>query len=74
MVGLSAHDFPDLDLGGEHEAPCAQIRDVVPSNTLRPGYYHYDVRVLSEREELASGTREFVVLAPEADGPSAGAP
>jgi len=64
VVGLSTHDFPDLQLSDD-EPPCAQIRDVVPSNTLRPGYYRYDVRVMSEREELASGAREFVVLAPE---------
>jgi hypothetical protein len=63
VVGLSTHDFPDLELSDD-ESPCAQIRDVVPSNTLRPGYYRYDVRVMSEREELASGAREFVVLAP----------
>jgi hypothetical protein len=68
VVGGSTHDFPDLELDDDGHG-CAQIRDVVPSNTLLPGYYRYEVRVLAPRAELASGAREFVVVAPEAAAP-----
>ena len=64
LVGETSHGFPDLEIVHDDQ-PCAQIRDVVPSNTLRPGYYRYEVRVLSGEQTLANGRRDFVALAPE---------
>ncbi len=66
LSGDRIHEFPvlELDQDGQH---CVQIRDVVPSNTLRPGYYHYEVRMLDGDRIQATGRREFVALDDQAD-------
>jgi hypothetical protein len=63
LVGDTVHEFPDLHLDAE-EQECAQVRDVVPSNTLRPGFYRYEIRVSNDDGILGEGRREFVALAP----------
>ena len=61
LVGDKVHEFPDLELEIDDE-PCAQVRDVVPSNTLMPGYYRYEIRVRENGEILGEGQRDFVAL------------
>jgi hypothetical protein len=63
LVGNSSVEFPPLSFD-LHEGRCAQVRDVVPENTLAPGFYHYDVRVLQEGQPLHESSRDFVVLGP----------
>jgi VWFA-related protein len=63
LVGDTVHEFPDLHLDAEGQE-CAQVRDVVPSNTLRPGFYRYEIRVSNDDGILGEGRREFVALAP----------
>jgi hypothetical protein len=67
LVGESAHDFPDQELGTE-DGRCVQIRDVVPSNSLRHGYYRYVVTVRASDKTLDEGYRDFVVELGEPGG------
>jgi VWFA-related protein len=63
LTGPTLHEFPPQDMTGE--AACVQLRDVVPSNTLRGGPYRYVLRVVAGEETLAEATREFVVVTGE---------
>ncbi len=67
LTGPTRHEFPPQDLTGE--SSCVQLRDVVPSNTLRGGPYRYVLRVVAGDETLVEAEREFVVVtgAPEAE-------
>jgi hypothetical protein len=61
LTGESQHEFPDLELDATGER-CAQLRDVVPSNSLRPGYYRYEVVVLDPAGKTRDeGHRDFAV-------------
>ena len=64
LVGATSVDFPTegLDLG---EDRCALFSDLIRAGTMTPGGFRYEVRVLDETEELASGTTEFTVVPSE---------
>ncbi len=38
---------------------CAQVRDMIPPDTLREGHFRYEVRLVTKNGEVASGFREF---------------
>ena len=61
LVGDKVHEFPEQELEIEEQS-CVQVRDVIPSNTLMPGYYRYEVRVRREARIVDEGRREFVAL------------
>ena len=62
LDGPTEHEFPPQDMTGETE--CAQLRDVVPSNTLHGGPYRYVVRVVTGARTLVEREREMVVVGP----------
>jgi hypothetical protein len=45
-----------LDTG---EGRCAQVRDLIPPGSLTPGWFRYEVRVLTRGSELVTVEREF---------------
>ncbi len=59
LEGHSAVEFPPLqfELVGDR---CAQIRDVIPANSLEPGAYRYAVRVLHDGELADESARFFL--------------
>lgn len=63
LVGAGELDFPllELDLGPDR---CVQLRDLVPANTIGPGLYRYEVRLLDGRGTVAETFREFVAIRP----------
>lgn len=61
LVGDSEVEFPPLSFDLEDDR-CAQVRDVVPANTLGPGYYRYEVRVLRDGESLDERRHEFLAV------------
>jgi len=63
LVGDSAVEFPPLvfELGQDR---CAQLRDLIPANTLAPGYYRYEVSVSQEGRAVTGGGRDFLAVAP----------
>ena len=61
LVGESVVEFPALSFDLEEDR-CAQVRDVVPANTLGPGYYRYEVRVLRDGETLDERRHEFLAV------------
>jgi len=61
LVGDRVHEFPDLELEID-EQPCAQVRDVIPSNTLTPGFYRYEIQLRQDDSIVEVGQREFVAL------------
>jgi hypothetical protein len=52
--------FPVLEIDLEDDR-CAQIRDVIPAETLGSGAYLYEVRVLREGNTLDETARGFRV-------------
>lgn len=69
LVGDKVHEFPAQELEVDEQS-CAQVRDVIPSNTLMPGYYRYEIRLRQNESVLEVGQREFVAL----DEPAAPSP
>jgi VWFA-related protein len=63
LVGDSRVDFDPLILDLQEDR-CAQVRDVVSADSLRPGYYHYDLRVSQNGKLLNENRREFVAVGP----------
>ena len=61
LVGDRVHEFPDLELENDEQS-CAQVRDVIPSNTLTPGFYRYEIRLRQDDSIVEVGQREFVAL------------
>jgi VWFA-related protein len=64
LIGDTAVEFPLLqfELAGER---CAQIRDLIPAGSLRPGPYRYVMRVLHDGTKLHEVAREFLAVALE---------
>lgn len=64
LIGDTAVEFPPLqfELAGER---CAQIRDLIPAGSLRPGPYRYVMRVLHDGTMLDEVAREFIAIALE---------
>ncbi len=62
LSGETSVEFPamDLDLG---EDRCAQVRDLIPTGTLGPGRFRYEVHVARGAQELAKAERRFTVVA-----------
>ena len=69
LIGTSEIDFPPLAFDLKDDR-CAQLRDLVPEQTLGEGYYRYEIRLLREGELIDEISREFIVVAPTA--PDAG--
>lgn len=61
LIGDKVHEFPALELELDDQ-PCAQVRDVIPSNTLTSGYYRYEIQLRQGGSILETGQREFVAL------------
>lgn len=63
LSGSTAVDFPpiEFDLGDDL---CAQVRDVIPPDTLGPGSYRYELRVLKRGETVDRAELEIIVGAP----------
>ncbi len=62
LAGDVVVDFPPLafDLGADL---CAQVRDVIPAESLPPGSYSYEIRVLQDGSVVHRRAREFRVAA-----------
>ena len=60
LTGETSVDFPALrvEFGNDR---CAQVRDVVPENTLGGGGFRYVVRALAADKELTASERPFWV-------------
>jgi len=60
LTGRHEESFPPLvlDLADDR---CAQVRDLLPADTLPPGYYRYEVRVVEEGATLDERSLEFFV-------------
>jgi VWFA-related protein len=62
LVGETAVEFEPIELArGDNR--CAQIRDMIPADTMTAGRFVYEIRVRGGEEELASASREFFVAA-----------
>jgi len=64
LIGESHVEFPPLVLSLGDEV-CAQIRDLVPADSLGEGYYRYEVVVAEDGATLYEGSREFLAVSPE---------
>ena len=60
LVGQTRVVFPALEFDLQNDR-CAQIRDVIPAETLGPGTYRYELRILREEATLDETAREFHV-------------
>ncbi len=63
LVGNSAVDLPPLSFDLSEDR-CAQLRDLLRENTLVPGAYRYEVRVLQHDRVVDERSREFVIVGP----------
>ncbi len=70
LHGPTEHEFPPQDMSGE--TACAQLRDVVPSNTMHEGPYRYVLRVVEGARTLVESEREIIVVGPAHEGAAAG--
>jgi hypothetical protein len=61
LVGEEVMRLTPLDLDLRKEI-CAQVRDVVPSNTFGAGRFLYEIKAVAEGIELARRDRSFVVF------------
>jgi VWFA-related protein len=60
LTGRHEESFPPLLLDLDEDR-CAQVRDLLPADTLPPGYYRYEVRVSEQGEILHERSLEFFV-------------
>jgi VWFA-related protein len=58
LTGNTAQDFPPLTIELD-ENRCAQVRDLLPADSLQPGYYLYELRLLRDERILQEQAREF---------------
>jgi len=65
LVGSSVIELPPLSFDLDEDR-CAQLRDVLPENTLTPGAYRYEVRVLQNDRIVDERSRDFVIVGPSA--------
>jgi hypothetical protein len=66
LTGRSEQGFEALTLDLEQDR-CAQLRDLLPADSLRPGYHRYEVRVFEEAQERAAASRGFYAVAAESE-------
>jgi hypothetical protein len=64
LIGDTAVEFPLLQFELASER-CAQIRDLIPAGSLRPGPYRYVMRVLDDGAMLHEVSRDFIATAME---------
>ncbi len=64
LVGDTEVEFPPIELGPEVDV-CAQIRDLVPANSLGDGYYRYEIVVGDGSRTFYEGGRDFLALGPD---------
>jgi hypothetical protein len=60
LEGRETVSFPPVSLEKEPDA-CAVIRDLIPPDTMTPGAFRYEIRVLHRGEELAHAEKIFRV-------------
>lgn len=63
LVGNTAIDFPDLEFDLAQER-CAQVRDMIPADTLGAGDYRYELRVMRDGSPAHEAAREFTAALP----------
>jgi len=61
LVGEEVTDLAPIDLDLSRE-PCAQVRDVIPANTLGAGRFLYEILATAGGIEVARGERSFVLV------------
>jgi VWFA-related protein len=64
LIGDAALEFPALQFELDDDR-CAQVRDLIPAESLPPGPYRYILRVLHEGSVLDEVTRDFVARGPD---------
>jgi VWFA-related protein len=64
LIGDTAVEFPSLEFELAAER-CAQIRDLIPAGSLRPGPYRYVMQVLHDGAMLHEASRDFIAAALE---------
>ncbi len=60
LTGEGTQEFDPIEVD-LLEDRCAQVRDVIPEDSMGPGYYRYELRVLQEGETLDERSRQFLV-------------
>jgi VWFA-related protein len=63
LIGETEVEFPPLEFALGNET-CAQIRDLVPADTMGEGYYRYEIVVTEDDTTLYQGTRDFFAFTP----------
>ena len=66
IAGVVQSKFDDLEVELVSEA-CAQIRDVIPGQTLSPGKFEYRIRAIAEGRVAAERKHSFSVMASRTD-------
>jgi hypothetical protein len=61
LEGESSVEFKPIELQAGDD-PCAQVRDIIPPGTLGVGHFRYQVRVMTDSGEIASGERKFAAV------------
>jgi hypothetical protein len=63
LTGGSTVEYPPMELSLADQR-CAQVRDLFPPETLSPGDYVYEIRLMRDGQPLGSTVREFAVTTP----------
>ena len=58
LLGAPDAEFADQELEFT-DSRCVFLDDVIPENTLRPGFFRYHVRILDGARQLAEAYRVF---------------
>jgi hypothetical protein len=58
LKGASTFEFETIDLEPGHD-PCAQVRDIIRPGTLGPGFFSYEVSLVTGSGQIASAERKF---------------
>jgi VWFA-related protein len=66
LVGDTSADFPPMTIEPD-DRRCAMYRDLVQGETMTPGLFTYEVRVLSKDTEIARLDHEFAADDPAGD-------
>ena len=61
LNGRSEQSFDPLTLDLEDDR-CAQVRDLLPADSLTRGFYRYDIRIVEDGQTLQQRSREFYVM------------
>lgn len=66
LIGESETPLPTLDVDFGEER-CVQVRDLIPANTLGAGGLRYEIRAWDGAREVASASRAFDAVKPDAE-------